>query len=95
MVAPKKSDPQSIQECISPGWIAPTPAGPSGSGVKVLPSKDPTKYCTPDPPAAEPELVLTGITHLTFAASPSSASGNRSGLSQRPACAPTPETSLR
>ena len=58
MVAPKKSDPQSIQECISPGWIAPTPAGPSGSGVKVSPSKDPTKYCTPDPPAAEPELVL-------------------------------------
>ena len=63
--------------------------------MNVLPLKEPTKYCTPDPPAAEPELVVTGITHLTFEASLSNASGNRSGLSQGPACAPTPETSLR
>lgn len=65
------------------------------SDVNVVPSKSPTKYWPPDPPATEPGLRFTTMTHLTFSGSPSTASGNRSGHSQMPPVAFAGPKSLR
>src|SRR6476620_1278991 len=54
------------------------------SEVNVVPSNLPTKYWPADPPATPPGLTLTTMTHLTFAGSPSTASGKRSGHSHSP-----------
>ncbi len=62
--------------------------GAGSSEVNVVPSKSPTKYCPPDPPAMLPGLRLTTITHLTLRGLPSTASGNRSGHSHTPPTAP-------
>ena len=55
------------------------------SETKRSPSKLPTKYCPPLPPATEPGLMLTTMTHLVFLGLPSTASSNRSAHSQIPA----------
>ncbi len=65
------------------------------SEVKVVPSKSPTKYWPPEPPATEPGLRFTTSTHSVFAGSPSTASGNRSGHSQMPPVALAGPKSLR
>ena len=65
------------------------------SAVKRVPSKSPTKYCAPEPPAIAPGLRLTIITHLVFLRLPSTASGNRSGHSQTPPVALAGPKSLR
>jgi hypothetical protein len=56
------------------------------SAVKVRPSKSPTKYWAPEPPAMPPGLRLTTRTHLVSPV-PSTVSGNRSGHSHTPATA--------
>ena len=77
-----------------------SPAGSASSAtvlsdVKVVPSKSPTKYWPPEPPATLPGLRLTTSTHLVFAGSPSTASGKRSGHSQMPPVALAGPKSLR
>ena len=57
------------------------------SGTNVRPSKSPTKYMAPEPPAIDHGLTLTIMTQRMRAGSPSSGSGTRSGISHSaPSC---------
>ena len=58
------------------------------SRTNCRPSKSPTKYWLPEPPAGAPGLRFTISTHRVSWRAPSTGSGNRSGHSQMPSVAP-------